>query len=1522
MGARQNPELSLKFLDSLQNDLKNLSIETKKKFPQIKEACEEGILKLRNVSSNPQSQMHMVVNQILYPVVQGCETKDQKIIKMCISMMQRLITNQAIDQKGARYITDTLWMLMESGTEEVKILQSCTLLLTTNSVVHGEILAKNLVLCFRLHFAKDSTTINTAGATVRHLVSHVFERVLLEDDQFREEDHKPRNINYEELKTPSNIPPKGIRPCAGDAYLMFQDLVQLVNTDQPYWLIGMTEMTRTFGLELLESILINYPSVFYKHPEFSFLLKERVCALVIKLFSPNIKYRNNALSSSGSSQQNAPLDKPYFPISVRLLRVVSILVQKYHVTECEIFLSLIIKFLDPDKPVWQRSLALEVLHKLCVQTELLKAFSGGQAAQGQPPAMLVGLPVGPGVSPQPGFFYRGVWLPIVITCPPGQVKSTYLEMMDKVEAPSIPDGYGISIAYACLLEIIRSISLVIAGSNTRDENLTLTPEQKQLHVQMINSSWCGVLAALSPLIDSSTDEAVTENILKSMQTFTSLCGGLELSTPRDAFITAICKASLPAHYTLTVLNTNPPLFRAQNGGLGDIGANQYYANDWDYKHQVVVVGTPLPTSSLPSGAHHGPVMLTAKNLQSMRAILSLAHCHGSILGASWHLVLTTLQHLVWILGLKPSTGGSLQAGKTNADTNAVLTTAVMADLPVLSAMLSRLFESSQYLSDVALHHLIDALCKLSQEAMELAYCNREPSLFAVAKLLETGLVNLPRVEVLWKPLTNHLLEVCQHPHIRMREWGVEAITYLVKAALHYKYQPPLRENQKLQELLLGPLSELSSVPHGDVRQRQLECVLQVLHGSGETLSHGWPLVLSVIGAVNDQHGENLIRIAFQCLQLVVTDFLPLMPWKCLPLCLETTSKFGSQTQELNISLTAIGLMWYIADYFYQNQEKICVILANENSVFPEINFGSEMPAFDKLWMCLYLKLGALCVDLRPAVRKSAGQTLLSTISSHGNLLAQSTWQAVLWQVLFPLLDKVRSLSSTASSKKVDTEGNILIHHSRNTAQKQWAETQVLTLSGVARVFNTKRQLLQTLGDFPRAWSLLLEFIENSALSKNNEVSLAALRSLQEMLILNENVSSPQNTKTDPNEDDIWTKAWKVWLKIATECHLDPEYCPSQQFLASLVLIFPGVFQHISSRFVLSDLEKLCSVIEIIISIPLCTKHFNPNATSATRSSPAKLDMMICPIFKELLHLSQFAYQKVPHHENKQVQLNDYLSSNYVQFGEKAIAELVSLYKKTAKEKPVVEGQILTKILESFNQSLSRRYDPSYQGTWKLTVQSFLSVVQTGVPLARCGGEHTGPMWTQLALMLDNLLFPKSAPSAEMTPDEMLEDETVDCHIVEFLKDEILSYSNQIPKEFILKVVILLNKGSILSSSYTSLIANESNLREEFAKLCFETMLQFSLLDGLSSEAGILATLDDESVAGKLAVTALLYRFQEVLRQYKAPEKVNKSVWEQLISLYPFLVDCIATTSPQVSDSLRAALLQYRDLLKPPLARKD
>ena len=67
--------------------------------------------------------------------------------------------------------------------------------------------------------------------------------------------------------------------------------------------------------------------------------------------------------------------------------------------------------------------------------------------------------------------------------------------------------------------------------------------------------------------------------------------------------------------------------------------------------------------------------------------------------------------------------------------------------------------------------------------------------------------------------------------------------------------------------------------------------------------------------------------------------------------------------------------------------------------------------------------------------------------------------------------------------------------SRNTEHKQWSETQVLTISGVARVFVTKRSLLHSLGDFPKAWRLLLEHVEKLALSPTQEVSIAKLNLL-------------------------------------------------------------------------------------------------------------------------------------------------------------------------------------------------------------------------------------------------------------------------------------------------------------------------------------------------------------------------------------------------------------------------------------------
>ncbi|NP_001085787.1 protein MON2 homolog [Xenopus laevis] len=1707
-----SPEAIKKLLDNMQSDLRGLSMECKKKFPPVKEAAESGIVKVKNIAARSPDVLTALKensSEVVQPFLMGCGTKEQKITQLCLAAIQRLMSHEVVSEGAAGNIINMLWQLMENGLEELKLLQTVLVLLTTNTVVHDESLSKAIVLCFRLHFTKDNITNNTAAATVRQVVTVVFERMVTEDERHKDAVEQPipvtGNSNRRSVST--------LKPCAKDAYMLFQDLCQLVNADAPYWLVGMTEMTRTFGLELLESVLNDFPQVFLQHQEFSFLLKERVCPLVIKLFSPNIKFRQG----SNSNSSPAPVEKPYFPICMRLLRVVSVLIKQFYsllVTECEIFLSLLVKFLDADKPQWLRAVAVESIHRLCVQPQLLRSFcqsydmkqhstkvfrdivnalgsfiqslflipsAGPASATTNPPGGSSSItpasnPTTSGMATAtsnttvlPAFEYRGTWIPILTISIQGSAKATYLEMLDKVEPPTIPEGYALSVAFHCLLDLVRGITTMIEGEigqaetdshisaeETPSHAPTINPQElpavsdpadkgcRSVWEEMINACWCGLLAALSLLLDASTDETATENILKAEMTMASLCGKLGLVTPRDAFITAICKGSLPPHYALTVLNTSSAAICNKSYSIQ--GQNvQMISPSSDSHQQVVAVGQPLAVQP------QGTVMLTAKNIQCMRTLLNLAHCHGGFLGTSWQLVLATLQHLVWILGLKPSSGGALKPGRAVEGPSTVLTTAVMTDLPIISNILSRLFESSQYLDDVSLHHLINALCSLSLEAMDMAYGNnKEPSLFAVAKLLETGLVNMHRIEILWRPLTGHLIEVCQHPNARMREWGAEALTSLIKAGLDFKHEPQLSENQRLQLLLLNPLKELSNIIHHDIRLKQLECVLQILQSQGDSLGPGWPLVLGVIGAIRNDQGESLIRNAFQCLQLVVTDFLPTMPSTCLQIVVEVAGSFGLQNQELNISLTSIGLLWNISDYFYQRGETIEKELnleedllqkqAKEKGIILNRPFHPA-PPFDCLWLCLYAKLGELCVDIRPAVRKSAGQTLFSTIGAHGTLLQHATWHTVIWKVLFQLLNQVRESSTTADKEKIESGGgNILIHHSRDTAEKQWAETWVLTLAGVARIFNTRRYLLQPLGEFTKAWDVLLDHIQSAALSKSNEVSLAALKSFQEILQIvsptrdNDkpeslpgisapvpvligpvNASGPgrplvrsdstgerlsrysipeQPIAVDEIEDSaLWWAAWNTWYRIGTESTKPPISCdkltfiPSQPFLTALIQIFPALYQHIKTAFSMDDLQKLGVILHGAVSVPIssdASPFILPSYTEAVLTSlqesvltaldvlqkeicvgPENMQIMYPAIFDELSAFVQFSckppqYGKletkhIANAKYNQIQLfapAEWVALNYVPFAEKSLEVMVDLYQKTACHKAVVNEKVLQNVIKTLRVPLSLKYACPSESTWKLAVSSLLKVLSVGLPVAR---QHVSSgkfdsMWPELASTFEDFLFTKSTPPDNLSIEEFQRNEGIDVEVVQLISMEILPYANFIPKDFVGKIMTMLNKGSIHSQSSSFTEAEiDIRMREEFSKVCFETLLQFSFSNKV--------TTPQEGYISRMALSVLLKRSQDVLHRYiedeklsgkcplprqrvteiifvlKAvstlidslkkthPENVDANTWAQVISLYPTLVECITCSSSEVCTALKEALVPFKDFMHPPAAAK-
>jgi hypothetical protein len=129
-----------------------------------------------------------------------------------------------------------------------------------------------IVLAFRLNFSKDSSVVNAASAAVRQIFSCVFERVIQEDGIQGDAALQilPQQTQQKASQQPQNqqkqqtLAPPTLRPAAADAFLLLRDLCTLIRREQPNWLIGVQRITPILALELLEAVVKNYPSIFYK----------------------------------------------------------------------------------------------------------------------------------------------------------------------------------------------------------------------------------------------------------------------------------------------------------------------------------------------------------------------------------------------------------------------------------------------------------------------------------------------------------------------------------------------------------------------------------------------------------------------------------------------------------------------------------------------------------------------------------------------------------------------------------------------------------------------------------------------------------------------------------------------------------------------------------------------------------------------------------------------------------------------------------------------------------------------------------------------------------------------------------------------------------------------------------------------------------------------------------------------------------------------------------------------------------
>jgi hypothetical protein len=95
-----------------------------------------------------------------------------------------------------------------------------------------------------------------------------------------------------------------------------------------------------------------------------------------------------------------------------------------------------------------------------------------------------------------------------------------------------------------------------------------------------------------------------------------------------------------------------------------------------------------------------------------------------------------------------------------------------------------------------------------------------------------------------------------------------------------------------------------------------------------------------------------------------------------------------------------------------------------------------------------------------------------------------------------------------------------VHHSRNTEQKQWDETLVLSLNGMGRLLRSYLPVLSSLEGFDLRWDSFLAFFESSVVDGNREVAVAAIGSLTAILQV-----SPSSTRANVAAADNGQGQW-------------------------------------------------------------------------------------------------------------------------------------------------------------------------------------------------------------------------------------------------------------------------------------------------------------------------------------------------------------------------------------------------------------
>ncbi|KAH0540473.1 hypothetical protein KQX54_017657 [Cotesia glomerata] len=421
--------------------------------------------------------------------------------------------------------------------------------------------------------------------------------------------------------------------------------------------------------------------------------------------------------------------------------------------------------------------------------------------------------------------------------------------------------------------------------------------------------------------------------------------------------------------------------------------------------------------------------MKAKNIDTIKTLITIAHTDGNYLGSSWLDVVKCISQLELAqligTGIRPQLLGppskpyfplplnnftnlthnnSHQSNSLNLSS---LDPSVKESIGETSSQsvvvaVDRIFTGSIRLDGDAIVEFVKALCQVSLE--ELSHPS-QPRMFSLTKIVEISYYNMGRIRLqwsrIWQVVGDHFDRVGCSPRQNIAFFAVDSLRQLATKFI----EKGEFANFRFQKEFLRPFEHIMKKNRSPViRDMVVRCVAQIVNSQAPNIRSGWKNIFSVFHHAASDRDESVVDLAFTMTGKIINDLyakdfsIMVDSFQDAVKCL---SEFACNASFPDTSMEAIRLIRTSASYIDANPQMFAEGMMDDNGMVSE-----EDRSWVRGWFPLLFELSCVVSRCKLDVRTRALTVLFDVVKTHGASFKPHWWKD-LFQVLFRIFDNMK-----------------------------------------------------------------------------------------------------------------------------------------------------------------------------------------------------------------------------------------------------------------------------------------------------------------------------------------------------------------------------------------------------------------------------------------------------------------------------------------------------------------------------------